>query len=230
MSCLGSRMVLSLAEAERERGGEEGGRAGGLEAIGSFEQTLRWLHPMESVTWWGGSHVPLGDQKWTGHVIGRAQAAHTDPRSTRTPMAQAHPTSSHEVLCSLPAGDQEALQPHPGRDLPLLLVPPPDQQPHLLHSGAGKGRTRAAPGLCDGRVGSGQGRLTPMQVSSSWPHLCSSEVLPSSLLPAGILPGGADTAPWLGTTLLPKSTQAQLPWASGMRTPALGAERVQDLR
>lgn len=36
------------------------------------------------------------------------------------------------------AGDQETLQPHPGGDLPLQLAPPPDQQPHLLHRGAGK--------------------------------------------------------------------------------------------
>lgn len=59
LSCLGSRTVLSLAEAERKGGGGEGGRAGGLEATGSFEQTLRWLHPMESVTWWGGLMFPL---------------------------------------------------------------------------------------------------------------------------------------------------------------------------
>lgn len=34
------------------------------------------------------------------------------------------PGSSHESLLS--AGNQEAIQPHPGGDLPLLLVPPPD--------------------------------------------------------------------------------------------------------
>ena len=56
--------------------------------------------------------------------------------------------------CSLPAGHQEALQPHPGGDLPLLLVPPPDQQPHLLHRRAGKGH----PGLGKGSAVGGPWR------------------------------------------------------------------------
>lgn len=69
-----------------------------------------------------------------GHLrCGQWAAPHLGPRSIPHP-AWVLTGAFHSLL----AGDQEALQPHPGRDLPLLLVPPPDQQPHLLHRGAGK--------------------------------------------------------------------------------------------
>lgn len=55
-------------------------------------------------------------------------------------------------FCAFPAGNQEALQPHPRGDLPLLLAPPPDQQPHFLHSRAGKAPTLPPPGQA-ARVG-----------------------------------------------------------------------------
>ena len=85
--------------------------------------------------WAGAAPSPsLGPQPGPAGVPGRPRPRCLTPAS-----------------CSLPAGHQEALQPHPGGDFPLLLVPPPDQQPHLLHRRAGKGHPRLGAGLCGGR-------------------------------------------------------------------------------
>ena len=87
-------------------------------------------------------------------AVGRGSPL-TAPRSSAQPSWRPWPPPppvSQPASCSLPAGHQEALQPHPGGDLPLLLVPPPDQQPHLLHRRAGKGhpggRALVAGGEC----------------------------------------------------------------------------------
>lgn len=108
------------------------------------------------------------------------------------------------------AGDQETLQPHPGGDLPLQLAPPPDQQPHLLHRGAGKapgtwaregvalspGHTSRQPPLCP------QG---PHPVS----HVTETQAGACTPFPLSIW---ADGGP---AVCLEPRTQAPLPWALG---------------
>lgn len=93
------------------------------------------------------------------------------PRSTCT-LPRPSPKAPH----SLPAGDQEAVQPHLGGDLPLLLGPPSDQQPHLLHCRAGKGPLPRPERTWALRAagGSGQGWVWPqgMFLGGPWPHCC----------------------------------------------------------
>lgn len=116
------------------------------------------------------------------HGLGCGQRAARRPRSTQ-PTWPGPPWSSHEALPSLPTGDQEALQPHPGGDLPLPLVPPPHRQPHFLHSGAGKGPAGLQEGPGAG-AGSGRGAGPHGRVLRT-PHL---------LLRSAFLPGSSQEA------------------------------------
>lgn len=151
------------------------------------------------------------------HGLGCGQRAARRPRSTQ-PTWPGPPWSSHEALPSLPTGDQEALQPHPGGDLPLPLVPPPHRQPHFLHSGAGKGPA----GLQEGPgAGAGSGR-------GAGPH---GRVLrtPRLLLRSAFLPGSSQEAEtlhpgWGQCVHFPRASgghQRRVPGVRGAEGPGL---------
>lgn len=161
------------------------------QSIGSPEQEWgvvpgRWLQTGSPL--WRPSACRVGGQGQPPHrpsVLSPAQ-----PASLADP-----PPVSHASLFSLPAGHQEALQPHPGGDLPLLLVPPPDQQPHLLHRRAGKGHPRLGARLCGGQaLAAGGGCLSP-GLFLGGPTLDCRKI--SSVTAAGGILSGVQTPPWL---------------------------------
>lgn len=132
----------------------------------------------------------------------------------------AHPVS-HMSFPFVVAGDQEALQPHPGGDLPLLLAPPTDQQPHFLHSGAGK--APATPRL-DARLRSGQS-LSPVHVvggPTSAHRDSPGRGRHSSATGASVSSGGAGghasrSPGCCADTATRPTTQCPPSWAAGMR-------------
>lgn len=136
----------------------------------------------------------------------------------------AHPVP-HMSFPFVVAGDQEALQPRPGGDLPLLLAPPPDQQPHFLHSRAGK--APAAPRL-DARLRGGQSepcarcgwsRIRP----SGFPQERQAQHCYRSKCLLGGAGGHASRSPGCSAdTATRPTTQCLPPWAAGVRAGRAG--------
>lgn len=112
---------------------------------------------------------------------------------------------------SLLAGDQEALQPHPGRDFPLLLVPPPHQQPHLLHRRAGRFPPSPA-----GHWAPRWAESEPCMHSGGSPRRCR----PSAVTAGSVSSGGGEPPP-----PVPPGHAADRPLAHDSVSASLGSRR-----